>query len=73
MDYFDDAFHTFMDLDSAIYYAANGTSHKPSGFHPKYLKLCSEDWTKLLRVWNDMGVSEYWQIFHFGVEYPFNC
>ncbi len=25
MDYSDDAFHTFMDLDSAIYYAVNGT------------------------------------------------
>ncbi len=25
MDYYDDAFHTFMDLDSAIYYAVNGT------------------------------------------------
>ncbi len=26
---------------------------------------------KLLRVWNDMGVSDEWQQFHFGVEYPF--
>ncbi len=25
MDYFDDVFHTFMDLDSAIYYTVNGT------------------------------------------------
>ncbi len=25
MDYSDDAFHTFMDLDNAIYYAVNGT------------------------------------------------
>ncbi len=25
MHYSDDAFHTFMDLDSAIYYAVNGT------------------------------------------------
>ncbi len=25
MVYSDDAFHTFMDLDSAIYYAVNGT------------------------------------------------
>ncbi len=25
MDYSDYAFHTFMDLDSAIYYAVNGT------------------------------------------------
>ncbi len=26
---------------------------------------------KLLRVWNDMRVSDKWQNFHFGVEYPF--
>ncbi len=25
MDYSDDAFYTFMDLDRAIYYAVNGT------------------------------------------------
>ncbi len=25
MDYFDDAFHTFMDLDSVTYFAVNGT------------------------------------------------
>ncbi len=25
MDYSDDAFHTFMDFDSAIYYTVNGT------------------------------------------------
>ncbi len=37
MEYPGDAFHTFLDLDSVIY------SHKPPGFHPKYLKLCSED------------------------------
>ncbi len=30
--------------------------HKPPGFHPKYLKLCSED--ELLWSWNDMRVSE---------------
>ncbi len=27
---------------------------------------------KTLWVWNDMGVSDKWQDFHFGVEYPFN-
>ncbi len=25
MDYSDDAFHTFLDLDTAIYYAVSGT------------------------------------------------
>ncbi len=44
-------------------------SHKPPGFHPKYLKLCS----KLLWVRNDMGVSDKCQNCNFGVEYPFNC
>ncbi len=27
------------------------------GFHQKYLNLCSEDEPKVLRVWNDMRVS----------------
>ncbi len=44
MDYYGDVFHTFLGLDSVIYLAVNGTvTHKPPGFHPKYLKLCSED------------------------------
>ncbi len=45
MDYFDNVFHTFLGLDSVIYLVVNGTvtTHKPPGFHPKYLKLCSED------------------------------
>ncbi len=43
MDYFDDVFHSFLDLDSVIYLAVNGDSHKPPGSHLKYLKLCSED------------------------------
>ncbi len=37
MDYYGDVFNTFLGLDTVIY------SHKPPGFHPKYLKLCSED------------------------------
>ncbi len=32
-------FITFLDFDSVIYLAVNGTP----GSHPKYLKLCSED------------------------------
>ncbi len=42
MDYPSDAFHTFLNLNSVIYLAVNGDSHKPSGSHLKYLKLCSE-------------------------------
>ncbi len=55
MDYFDDAFHTFLGLDSVIYLAVNGTV-KPPGFHPECLKLCSEE-DEDLRVWNNMVVS----------------
>jgi len=29
-------------------------------------------WMNVLRVWNDMRVSNYWQNFHFWVYYPFN-
>ncbi len=39
MDYSDDVFHTFLGLDSG----SQWDSPKPPGFHPKYLKLCSED------------------------------
>ncbi len=46
-------------------------SHKPPGFHPKYLKLCSEDEKVILWVCNDMGVSDKWQNYHFGVEYAY--
>ncbi len=27
---------------------------------------------KLIKVWNDMRVSKWWQNFHFWVNYPFN-
>ncbi len=30
---------------------------KALGFHQTYLNLCSEDELKVLRVWNDMRVS----------------
>ncbi len=43
MDYSDDVFHTFLGLDSVIYSGSQWDSHKPPGFHPKYLKLCSKD------------------------------
>ncbi len=42
MDYFGDIFLTFLDLDSVIYYAVNGTDTSLS-FHLKYIKLYSED------------------------------
>ncbi len=43
MDYDGNAFHTFLDLDSVIYLAVNGTVTSLPGFYLKYLKLCSED------------------------------
>ncbi len=43
MDYSDDAFHTFLDLDSVIYYAVNGTVTSLPVFIQNILKLCSED------------------------------
>ncbi len=33
-------------------------SHKPHGFHPKYLKFCFRGRMKLVRVWNDTGASD---------------
>ncbi len=42
MDYFDDLFHIFMDLDSVTDFI-KWDNHKPPGFHPKYLTSCSED------------------------------
>ncbi len=53
MEYPDDAFHTFLDLDSVIYLAVNGTLTSPLGFHLKYLKLCSEDEAF-------MGLEQHW-------------
>ncbi len=73
MEYSGDAFHTFMDLDSAIYLAVNGTVTSPPGFHPKYLKLCFLKTNKLLWVRNDMGVSEKQQHFHLGWSIPLRC
>ncbi len=43
MDYFEDVFHIFLDLESFIYLAVNGTVTSLPGFYLKYLKLCSED------------------------------
>ncbi len=43
MDYPDDAFHTFLGLDSVNYLAVNGTVTNLPVFIQKYLKLCSED------------------------------
>ncbi len=51
MEYSDDAFHTYLDLDSVIYLTVN----KPPGFHPKYLKLSSEDELSFYRFGTTWG------------------
>ncbi len=65
-----DAFHTFLDLDNVIYLAVNGTVTSLPGFIQNILNCVPK--TKFLWVWNDMGVSEKLQNYHFGVEYLFN-
>ncbi len=56
MDYFDDVFHTFLGLDSAISLAVNGIVTSLSVFIQNILNCVLK--TKLLHVWNDMGVSD---------------
>ncbi len=63
MEYPGDAFHTFLDIDSVIYLVVNGTV-------TSLPVLIQKDF---LWVWNDMGVSEKWQNYHFVVEYPFKA
>ncbi len=69
MDFASDAFHTFLDLNSAIYLAVK-ESHKPPGFNLKYLKLCFEDERSFCGVGKTCGnVNNDKMIF--WVEYPF--
>ncbi len=70
MEYPGDAFHTFMDLDSVIYLADNGTVTSLPVFIQNilnYVLKTNEAFTGLERH----GVSEKQQHFYFGVEYPF--
>ncbi len=70
----DDAFYPFMDLDSAIYYAVNGTVTSLPDFIQNILN-CVPKMNKALWVWNDMGVSYFYSFdfnFYFGAEYSFN-
>ncbi len=59
-----DAFHTFMDLDSAIYYAVNGTVKSLSVFIQNILN-CGLKTNKAFKGSNDMGVSEKTTTFSF--------
>ncbi len=70
MDYFNDVFTTFLDLERgsciAIY-----TGSENCRFHQIISWFVSQWWkTKVLRVWNDMRESIYDNL-NFGVNYPF--
>ncbi len=67
MDYSDDAFYTFMDLDRAIYFAVNGTVTNLPVFIQNILN-CVPKMNKAFTALERYGVSDYWQNFHFGVE-----
>ncbi len=70
MDYFDDVFHTFLDLDSVIYYVVNGTVTSLPVFIQNILNCVprtNEAFTGLERhEWLMMEKN------NFGVAYPFN-
>ncbi len=66
-----DAFHTFMDLDSAIYLAVNGTFTSLPVFIQNIL-ICVLKTNEAFSGSERHGVSEKLQNFNFGVEYPFN-
>ncbi len=70
MEYPGDAFHTFMDLDSAIYLAVNGTVTSLPVFIQNILN-CVLKTNEAFTGSERHGVSEKRQNFHFGVEYPF--
>ncbi len=67
MDFPSDAFHTFLDLNSAIYLAVK-ESHKPPGFYLKYLKLCFEDEQSFCGVGKTCGNVNNDKMIIFGVE-----
>ncbi len=71
MEYPDDAFHTFLDLDSVIYLAVNGTVTSLTVLIQNIL-TCASETNEALMGLERHGVSGKIYIYHFGVEYPFN-
>ncbi len=67
MEYPGDAFHTFLDLDSVIYLAVNGKVTSLPVFIQNILNCVLKTNEAFMGL-----VSDKWQDFHFGVEYPFN-
>ncbi len=63
MDYFDDVFYTFLDLDSVIYLAVNGTVTSLLGFIQNIINYVLET-NKAFTGLEQHG----WQNLHFGVE-----
>ncbi len=57
MEYSGDAFHTFLDLDSVIYLAVDGTITSLPVFIQNILN-CVLKTNEVLRVRNDIGVSD---------------
>ncbi len=56
MGYFTDVLATSLDVDR-VNYIAIWEGQRALRMHQKYLNLCSEDERSVLRVWNDMRVS----------------
>ncbi len=70
MDYFVDVLGTFLGLDRVHY--CLWKVRKLSDFI-KNILICVQKMNEGLMVWNDMGVSNQWQNFHFWVNYPFKA
>ncbi len=70
MEYSGDAFHTFMDLDSVIYLAVNGTVTSLPVFIQNILN-CVLKTNEAFTGSERHGGKWKRQNFHFGVEYPF--
>ncbi len=58
MDYFNDLLATFLDVDRVNYIAVYRKVRELSECIKNILICVPKKQTKLLRVWNDMGVSD---------------
>ncbi len=71
IDYFDDVFHTFLGLDSVIYLAVNGTVTNLPVSIQNILNCVPKTNKAFTGLEQHVGRGDWWQNFHFGVEYPF--
>ncbi len=58
MDYFEDVFDTFLGLDHVHFSGSQVGQSQASRFSSKIFEIMFRRQTKLLQVWNDMGVSD---------------